>query len=106
METVTVAELKARLGHYLREVRAGQSFTVVSHGVPVATLSPYVNGMEPELEYTAADPTAPRLWEPVLGQPTNIDIDAVELIRADRDDKLDELTRRPRGGSTSTESPV
>ena len=36
MERVTVAELKARLSHYLREVRAGKSFTVTSRDIPIA----------------------------------------------------------------------
>ena len=40
MERVTVAELKSRLSHYLREVRAGKSFTVVSRDIPVANLGP------------------------------------------------------------------
>lgn len=91
MERVTVAELKARLSHYLREVREGRSFTVVSHGVPVATLSPHDPGVAADLQTVAPDPAAPRLSEPVLGRPASLRIDAVDLIRADRDDRLEEL---------------
>ena len=61
MDTVTVAELKARLSHYLREVREGRSFTVLSRDIPVATLGPY----EPPTvdDFEIIEPTEdPALW--------------------------------------------
>jgi prevent-host-death family protein len=106
MDRVTVAELKAKLSHYLREVRAGRSFTVVSRDVPVATLGPYDpddNG--DELEFIPADPDAPSLWEPVLG-PSSLTTDAVDLIRRDRDEsdaRLDSIMRESSGGGESPE---
>jgi prevent-host-death family protein len=41
MTTVGVAELKARLSHYLRRVRGGRTLTVVDRSTPVARLVPY-----------------------------------------------------------------
>ena len=87
MDVVTVAQLKSRLSHYLREVRAGRSFTVVSHGIPVATLGPRDPGAETELVSISPDPQAPPLSAPVLGRPSRAP-DAVELLRRDRDGDL------------------
>ncbi len=40
MRTVTIADLKNNLSRYLREVRRGEPFVVLSRDVPVARLSP------------------------------------------------------------------
>jgi prevent-host-death family protein len=86
MERVTVAELKSRLSHYLREVRAGKSFTVVSRDIPVATLGPHDAMADDGLTSIPPDPSAPPLSAPVLGWPSNAP-DAVELIREGREDR-------------------
>jgi prevent-host-death family protein len=86
MERVTVAELKSRLSHYLREVRAGKSFTVVSRDIPVATLGPHVAADADDLLAIPADPAGPPLSAPVLGRPSRLP-DAAELLRRDRDDR-------------------
>jgi prevent-host-death family protein len=86
MERVTVAQLKARLSHYLREVRAGTSFTVVSRDIPVATLGPYEPGEIDDLvviEPTDDPATFGQIDLPALGR--RIDTDA--LLREDRDDR-------------------
>jgi len=104
MDTVSVAELKAKLSHYLREVREGRSFTVVSRDIPVATLGPWDPAAVDDLTSTPADPAAPGLFEPLLG-PSGLAIDGAELIRRDReavDARLDIPGRagggRPSGG--------
>jgi prevent-host-death family protein len=100
MERVTVAELKARLSYYLREVRAGNSFTVVSRDIPVATLGPYEPLKTGDLEVIPPDADAPPLFAPVLGRPPAGLPDAVELLREDRDpgrDRLAGLFARPHG---------
>lgn len=58
MKTVTIADLKNNLSRYLREVRHGERFTVMSRDVPVAELSPLA---EPRslLEVRPRNPTAP-----------------------------------------------
>jgi prevent-host-death family protein len=91
MERVTVAELKSRLSHYLREVREGKSFTVVSRDIPVATLGPIKLDDWDDLDVIPPDPRAPGLFEPVLGHPPAGLPDAAELIRADRDDRDERL---------------
>ena len=40
MKTVAAAEANRQFSKILREVRAGESFTITSHGEPVATLAP------------------------------------------------------------------
>jgi prevent-host-death family protein len=100
MDTVTVAELKARLSHYLREVRNGKSFTVLSRDVPVARLGPFDPDEIDDLVFIEADPGAPPLWEPILGPPSRLTTDAVDLIREDRDGvdrRLDEIMRESYG---------
>lgn len=88
MERVTVAELKSRLSHYLREVREGRHFTVVSRDIPVATLGPYRQPEADELEITA--PTEdPSLWGSTDLPPLKLSVDSARILRelrADRDD--------------------
>ncbi len=40
MQTVGVRELKNRLSHHLKRVRAGARLTVTERGKPIATLAP------------------------------------------------------------------
>jgi antitoxin (DNA-binding transcriptional repressor) of toxin-antitoxin stability system len=87
MDTVSVAELKSRLSHYLREVRAGKSFTVLSRDIPVATLGPWEPGGIDDLEVIEPDPDATPLFEPMLTPLRHPLPDAVELLRRDRDDR-------------------
>jgi antitoxin (DNA-binding transcriptional repressor) of toxin-antitoxin stability system len=93
MESVSVAELKARLSHYLREAREGRSFTVLSRDIPVATLGPYEPPEVDPLEIIEpVEDTA--LWGQVDLPPLGRAIDVVALLREDRDDRdlrLDEL---------------
>jgi len=90
MERVSVADLKSRLSHYLREVRAGRSFVVTSRDIPVATLGPFDLDDLDDLESIPADPSGEPLDAPVLGYPAT-DVDAVELLRRDRDDRDERL---------------
>jgi antitoxin (DNA-binding transcriptional repressor) of toxin-antitoxin stability system len=92
MDSVTVAELKSKLSHYLREVRGGRSFTVLSRDIPVATLGPY----QPEDvdDLVIIEPTEdPTLWGKVDLPPLGRSIDVVALLREDRDDRDERLDR-------------
>jgi prevent-host-death family protein len=95
MERVTVAELKAKLSHYLREVRAGKSFTVFSRDVPVATLGPFAPGELDDL--VGIEPTEdPATWGQIDLPALRREIDVVALVREDRDDRdarLDAIAR-------------
>jgi len=59
MESVSVRELKNRLGYYLRNVRQGSSLVVTARGRPVARLIPISpparTALPPQLEQ--------RMWE-------------------------------------------
>ncbi len=84
MDRVTVAELKARLSHYLREVRAGKSFVVVSRDIPVATLGPFEVEEAPALEIL--EPTSdPTRWGVVDLPPLGRSFDVVGLLGRDED---------------------
>jgi prevent-host-death family protein len=90
MERVTVAQLKSRLSHYLREVRAGKSFTVVSRDIPVATLGPYDPDELDDL--VVIEPTEdPATWGQIDLPPLGKRIDTDALLRQDRDDRDDRL---------------
>ena len=78
MDSVTVAELKSKLSHYLREVRGGRSFTVLSRDIPVAILGPY----QPEEvdDLVIIEPTEdPALWGKVDLPPLALSRDVVRL---------------------------
>ena len=87
MDTVSVAELKAKLSHYLREVREGKSFTVLSRDIPVATLGPFERDEIDDLEII--EPTEdPALWGQVDLPPLALSRDIVDYlieVRQDRD---------------------
>ena len=86
MDTVTVAELKSKLSHYLREVRGGRSFTVLSRDIPVATLGPY----QPEEvdDLVIIEPTEdPALWGKVDLPPLALSRDIVDYLIEDREDR-------------------
>jgi len=110
METVSVAELKSRLSYYLREVRAGKSYTVVSRDIPVATLRAYEPPETDDLEIIEPDEDA-TLWGQVEGQPLARAFDVVAMIREDRDDRDERLSAilleslRDREGSGRKDGP-
>jgi prevent-host-death family protein len=82
MKTVGVAELKARLSEYLRSVRKGHDVTVMDRDQPIARIVPYAasSGMlvrEPLATYRT-------LGDIPLPPPAQMQVDAVELLLADR----------------------
>ena len=86
MKKVRIAELKARLSHYLRLVRKGTTITVCDRDTPVARIEP----IRPEpyrLTITKPAPGTPRIHEIPLPPPLGIEIDVVALLREDRDER-------------------
>jgi len=97
MQTVSVAQLKARLSHYLHEVRAGRSFTVVSHDIPVAVLSPHDPAHDDDIVIVEPAPDAPPLSGIDMGPPLAVAVDVVELVRQGRHDAGDAGPEPPVG---------
>lgn len=82
MTTVRIAELKARLSEYLREVRRGRTFTVLDRETPIARLVPY-DATRP-LVVRRPKPGAPPLGEVPLPPPLDLAVDAVALLLEER----------------------
>ena len=82
MKAVGVADLKARLSEYLRSVRKGHDVTVMDRDQPIARIVPYSSSggvvvREPLTSYRT-------LGDIPLPPPARLDVDAVELLLADR----------------------
>jgi prevent-host-death family protein len=81
-KTVRIAELKARLSEYLREIRRGRTITVLDRETPIARLVPYEDA--PPLTIRRPAPGAPAPGEFKWPPPLNLDVDAVALLLEDR----------------------
>jgi prevent-host-death family protein len=82
MKTVRIAELKARLSEYLREVRRGGTVTILDRETPIARLVPYDRTPVLVVRLPAAD--APPLGEARLPPPLDLPVDAVALLLEER----------------------
>ena len=82
MKTVRIAELKARLSEYLREVRRGRTFTVLDRETPIARLVPYED--VPGLTIRRPRPGAPAPGEFRFPPPLDLQVDAVALLLEER----------------------
>ncbi|MCP3979592.1 MAG: type II toxin-antitoxin system prevent-host-death family antitoxin [bacterium] len=83
MKKVGIAELKARLSEYVRDVRRGHGLVVMDRRSPVARLEPY----EPAGgSWGVRRPLRrwPSLQEVPLPAPLRLQIDVVELLLEDR----------------------
>lgn len=80
---VGVAELKARLSEYLRNVRKGRELTIYDRDQPIARVVPYVGESgplvvrEPIRRYSS-------LGDIELPPPATLEVDAVALLLEDR----------------------
>jgi prevent-host-death family protein len=83
MNEVKVAELKARLSHYLRKVRRGQSVTVLDRDTPIARVVPYAADVH-VITIRRPLPGVPRPSRVPLPRPLKIDVDIVELLMEER----------------------
>jgi prevent-host-death family protein len=81
MKTVKIAELKSRLSQHLREVRAGETLTVLVRDTPVARIIPIDSA--DDVVITKPAPGA-RLSRVRLPKPPKIDVDVVSLLLEDR----------------------
>ena len=83
MKAVQMAQLKARLSAYLREVRRGHSLTVFDRNTPITTIVPYANDAV-SVTLRHPRPDAPKLRRVPLPPPLKTDIDVVGLLLEER----------------------
>jgi len=83
MKTVRIAELKARLSEYLRDVRQGEGFTVLDRQTPVASLVPYAPGEQP-LRIRPPRGRFPSMHHVPLPSPLKTKVDVVALLLEER----------------------
>jgi prevent-host-death family protein len=86
MDTVRIAELKARLSEYLRRVRRGRTLTVTDRETPIAQIIPYQAGAA-SLTVRHPVPDAPRLAAIRMPPPLAIKTDVVQLLAKERGDR-------------------
>jgi prevent-host-death family protein len=86
MDTVRIAELKARLSEYLRRVRRGRALTVTDRETPIAQIVPYQAGAA-SLTVRYPMPDAPRLAAIRMPPPLAIKADVVQLLAKERGDR-------------------
>jgi len=80
--SVKIAEFKAHLSQYLREVRAGQTLTVMDRNTPVAFVSPAEKNDPDGLIVRKAT----RKWSDVkIPPPLKTDVDIVKILLEDRE---------------------
>ena len=83
MKSVRIAELKAKLSDYLRQVRKGHPFTVMDRETPIARVVPYDSGPE-ILVVRRPSPDAPSLQDVKLPPAIRLRRDPVKLLLEER----------------------
>jgi prevent-host-death family protein len=86
MKRVNIAQLKARLSEYLREVKSGHPVTVMDRLTPVASLIPYAPTGEP-LQARGPVGKYPTLQKVPLPPPMKRSVDIVAVLREERGER-------------------
>jgi len=82
MKTVRIAQLKSRLSQHLREVRAGETVTVLDRDTPIARIVPVDSADDVVITRPARNAPAPgKLRFP---RTIKLDFDVVDLLLEDR----------------------
>ena len=82
MKQVRIAELKAKLSEYLRDVRRGETIVVLDRETPVAQIAPVRASTALRIRKPAAD--APPLNRVPLPGPAKLPVDVVDLLLEER----------------------
>jgi len=82
MKAVRIADLKSHLSQHLRDVRAGNSVTILDRETPVARLLPIDSG--DDVTITSPAKGAAGLASVKLPRPVKIKVDAVRFLLEDR----------------------
>lgn len=83
MDTVRIADLKARLSEHLRAVRRGRTLTVLDRDTPVARIVPY-DGERRPLTVRPPRPGAVPLARVSLPPALRVKVDIVALLAEER----------------------
>ena len=83
MDTVRIADLKARLSEYLRAVRRGRTLTVLDRDRPVARIVPCDTERRP-LTVRSPRPGAVPLARVPLPPPLRVKADVIALLAEER----------------------
>jgi prevent-host-death family protein len=83
MDTVRIADLKARLSEHLRSVRRGRILTVLDRDKPVARIIPY-DGEPRLLSIRSPRPGTPPLGRLKMPPPLRTRVDIVKLLAEER----------------------
>jgi prevent-host-death family protein len=83
MDTVRIADLKARLSEYLRAVRRGRTLTVLDRDRPVARIVPCDTERRP-LTVRSPRPGAVPLARVPLPPPLRVQVDVLALLAEER----------------------
>lgn len=83
MDTVRVADLKARLSEHLRAVRRGRTLTVLDRDTPIARIVPYDAEHRP-LTVRSPRPGAPPVARVPLPPALRLKVDVVALLAEER----------------------
>jgi prevent-host-death family protein len=83
METVRIADLKARLSEHLRAVRRGRTLTILDRDRPIARIIPY-NGERRLLSIRSPRPGTPPLSRLKMPPPLRTRVDIVALLAEER----------------------
>jgi prevent-host-death family protein len=81
MKKAGVAELKARLSHYLRAVRRGETVTVLDRDTPIAQIVPV---KQPALQVREPIPGSPPPNRIPLLPPLELEFDILDLLMEER----------------------
>jgi antitoxin (DNA-binding transcriptional repressor) of toxin-antitoxin stability system len=83
MDTVKIADLKARLSEHLRKVRQGHTLTVLDRDRAIARIVPYDGDRRP-LTVRSPRPGAPTLARVALPPPLRAKLDVLALLAEER----------------------
>jgi prevent-host-death family protein len=82
---VGIAELKARLSHYLRAVQQGRQLTVLDRDRPIARIVPHSGN---PVQLSVREPVgAARPSDVELPPPIEIDVDVVDVLLEERGER-------------------
>jgi prevent-host-death family protein len=84
MDTVRIADLKARLSEHLRAVRRGRTLTVLDRDRPVARIVPCDTERRPPLTVRSPRPGAVPLARVPLPPSLRVKVDVVALLAEER----------------------